>query len=374
MIRLFAVTVLLGVWGVSSGYAQGYAALVFEMSAQPGTMRFCDAEGSTGKVNNYIRAYETVTGGSALRMILIAQDIPSAGSGMRWVKLHMIYTTNNFEDVIVNVPDGSGIVNFSGQYFSGTLMYYPPPSFGVWSQSCNTVKVYDSPGVGERIIEATDNPANGNSWRIVQRQAQTDYGTVTASALQAAGIFQPYGQVWLRYRDDFPVDSGMQSYKNSRVSSPVPVDLNAAPPTVIPGTPEDAACYGEATGSVVLSISSPDVANFLVTGDNLSTPQSPDVQVSVGRGANKISNLAAATWNFTVENDAGDMLGHCNTGTPVIISQPAVPLTVAITTSNYNNYGVSCNDGADGTAVAVASGGNGTIKTTTGVQAPQLPG
>ena len=66
------------------------------------------------------------------------------------------------------------------------------------------------------------------------------------------------------------------------------------------------------------------------------------------------SGLTATTYTMTAKDSAGCV----SAGVPVIISQPAMAVTVTENTSLHTN--VTCNGGSDGTIVMnIASGGSG---------------
>ncbi len=131
------------------------------------------------------------------------------------------------------------------------------------------------------------------------------------------------------------------------------------------GTPVNATCYGEASGSVTLNISSSAARYFtigLYSAYSGSPSQPPDKQISAGLGSITINDLKAGTWTFNIANQDGDEIGVCNIFKTVPIGQPTAPLTIAIDSSKHNGYAISCYGGADGTATAIASGGNGNYK------------
>ncbi len=303
---------------------------------------------------------------NTMDVMFFVSDLVPSSSGQRTMKFEVIYQTGPSEifDLYIPESDIGGQVQMEGVSCSFTMNYSPMLNLKPPVKNCNTVSLETSSVCGNFVFQASQDVSNPLSWKTVKTVPGADYygtiETITAADLQSAGIADPYGVTWIRFKDDQAVSfAWANSYRDKRVSNMVQIDLDAPPPSIVPGTPVDAVCYGESTGSVVLNISNPVATNFLISADNASTPQSPDFQVSAGAGAKNVTSLGAGTWTFTVENDDGDAIGHCNKPQTVIIGQPAAPVTITIDSSKHNGYAISCYGWANGTATAVAAGGNG---------------
>ncbi len=223
---------------------------------------------------------------NTMDVMFFVSDLVPSSSGQRTMKFEVIYQTGPSEifDLYIPESDIGGQVQMEGVSCSFTMNYSPMLNLKPPVKNCNTVSLETSSVCGNFVFQASQDVSNPLSWKTVKTVPGADYygtiETITAADLQSAGIADPYGVTWIRFKDDQAVSfAWANSYRDKRVSNMVQIDLDAPPPSIVPGTPVDAVCYGESTGSVVLNISNPVATNFLISADNASTPQSPDFQV-----------------------------------------------------------------------------------------------
>jgi gliding motility-associated-like protein len=114
-----------------------------------------------------------------------------------------------------------------------------------------------------------------------------------------------------------------------------PVTLNAIPTMVL--------CNGESTGSINLTVSG-GTSPYTFDWSNDGTGDFNDTE--------DLSALPAGSYTVVV-NDTNGSIGSCNASTTINITQPALPLSVVLTSQTN----ILCNGGATGAISVTASGG-----------------
>jgi hypothetical protein len=214
---------------------------------------------------------------------------------------------------------------------------------------------------GKRYVwEVTD----GSTWQTLETTtpASGSYmlsGSITVTRQRLAALFGSlYGKSFL-----FQVTVEGCNKRVAQASQAI--SITAAPPTISMESFTDVICYGEASGTATLQISSSEIDRFVISCDNLSTPQSPDFQIPEVYGGNyTVTGLSKGTWSFQVQNNNSinsSNYGVCYSTIERLIKEPS-KVTVDFNTMLYNGYAIKCNGGSTGETKAIGSGGIGGYK------------
>ena len=113
-------------------------------------------------------------------------------------------------------------------------------------------------------------------------------------------------------------------------------------PFVISETIEGVKCFGFSDGSINVSVSGGTPSyNYSWTGDNSFSSS----------GNNVINNLKTGTYKLVLTDNNG-----CQDSAEYFVQENSL-ITIESTSSNYNGYNISCNNGNDGWINFVANGG-----------------
>lgn len=129
---------------------------------------------------------------------------------------------------------------------------------------------------------------------------------------------------------------GCEAYTNNFTISPTPE------PYVISETIEGVKCYGFSDGSINISVSGgTPTYNYSWTGNNSFS----------ANGNNVINNLKTGVYKLVITDING-----CQDSAEYFVPENSL-ISIESTSSNYNGYNISCNEGSNGWINFIASGG-----------------